>query len=352
MVVSDNNAGTNGLTMRLGMVVRDDQGGLGNLTFRAWEQLRPEVTLVVQWRPCRGVPDSEKFFAEWTETYITDRPIPDATWSKMATMADVWWTAETWYSDTAENILRAANTRSVLYAMPELFDGSQADEVWNPTRYLENRFGLSDVVSWPTTPPEKWEPRTKVRRLLHVSGGASLDRNGTETFLESLHFVETPCDVMLHAPDDNASTLKDAVAKLPEQHNVMVSWGYEKDLSRFYDWADMLVMPRRYAGLCLPAFESFGHACLVLMPDVEPQAYWPIVPVQAEKRRPIRIKGGHVPFWRVDAQVLADRIEDVCSWDTPRVVRASVASREWAEGNSWAEQLPVWEKRLRLKTAS
>lgn len=332
--------------MRLGMVVRDDQGGLGNLTYRAWRELKPAVTLVVQWRPCRGEPDSEKFFADWTETYITDRPVLDATWEKMAGLADVWWTAETWYSDNAETILAENNVRSVLYAMPELFDGSQATEVWNPTNYLENRLALSKVVHWPTSPPDQWELRTKVRRLLHVSSGSALDRNGTQTFLEALHHVSTPCDVYVHAPDENFAGLKRMVSQLPERHNVAFSWDYEQDLGRLYQWADMLVLPRRYAGLCLPAFEAFGHGCLVMMPDVEPQARWPIVPVDAKRLRPARMKGGRIPLWRVDTNMLAKRIDDVLWWDAPRVVRASKECRKWAEDRSWGTQLSVWQKEL------
>ena len=54
-------------------------------------------------------------------------------------LADVWWSAETWYSDRAERIMGEAGCRSVLLAMPELFAGSAADEVWNPTDYLTDR---------------------------------------------------------------------------------------------------------------------------------------------------------------------------------------------------------------------
>jgi len=132
--------------MTLGMVVRDDQGGLGNLTYRAWKELRPEVTLVVQWRPCRGIPDPEKFRADWTETILTDRPIENRRWRDMATRAETWWTAEMWYSQQAERILAEEGCRSILYAMPELYKGSQAEEVWNPTEFLTDRPRLDEVV--------------------------------------------------------------------------------------------------------------------------------------------------------------------------------------------------------------
>lgn len=331
---------------RLGMAVRDDQGGLGNLTYRAWQQLRPEVTLVVQSRPCRGTPNSEKFFADWTETFVVSPPIPDATWEEMAKRADVWWTAETWYSDNAETILSAQSARTVLYAMPELFNGSNADEVWNPTNYLETRSRLGTVMQWPTTPPKHWLPRNNVRNLLHISSGASLDRNGTQTFLEALKQVETPCSVYIHAPDEGLVGAKEIIGGLSERHDVAVGWDYEEDLERLYGWADMLVLPRRYAGLCLPAFEAFGTGCLVLMPDVEPQARWPIVPVPAIQRRPVPMKGGKIPMWKVAPLDVAAQIERLASSDESQIVRLSEEARRWAENNSWETALPVWEKAL------
>ena len=90
------------------MVVRDDNGGLGNLTLEAWKHLRPDVTLVVQSRPCRGEPHPETFEEAWTQVVYADNPVPSSTWEKLSGMADVWWTAETWYNDFAESILKSA----------------------------------------------------------------------------------------------------------------------------------------------------------------------------------------------------------------------------------------------------
>lgn len=328
------------------MLVRDDQGGLGNLTYRAWCELRPEVTVVVQWRPCRGVPDPERFRAPWTETVLTDRPIPDGSYREWAGMADVWWTAESWYSDNAEAILRDAGCRTVLYAMPELFGGSQADEVWNPTTYLAERRRLGDVMPWPLSPPERWLERHQFRRILHVSGGATGDRNGTQAFVAALGKMTAEVEVGLHQPEPRHRVDPKVLRRLPRNVTVRQTVKYVPDLAAALEWADLLVLPRRYAGLCLPALEAFERGCPVLMTDVHPQAEWPILRVPAVRAGDIKLRGGRVPLWDVDPTTLAGVLDNLAGWGESRVVAQSRKVRWWAEARSWEQRRDEWEVRL------
>jgi glycosyltransferase involved in cell wall biosynthesis len=332
--------------MTLGVVVRDDHGGLGNLTSEVFTQMRPEITLVVQSRPCRGEPRPALFEEPWTKTFYTPNPVTTDTWEMMAGMADIWWSAETWYCDDAEQILEKAQCKSILYAMPELFAGSDATEVWNPTEYLTERTRLSDVVPWPCSPPEKWELRTKISRILHISSGAVGDRNGTATFLAALQKVRTPVEVFLHQPDKEVRVPQRRLASLPANIRVKQTSDYLPSMKSLYQWADMVVLPRKYAGLCLPAFEAFGYGCLVMMPDVDPQVNWPIVGIEAERSRPWRMKGGRIPIWEVSPNLLAERLETVLDWSVHDVVRRSERGRQWAESMSWEALGSLWRERL------
>jgi glycosyltransferase involved in cell wall biosynthesis len=257
----------------------------------------------------------------------------------------VWWTAETWYSDEAEHVIAQSGGKSVLYVMPELHLGSDADVLWNPTPYLNDRVG-AEVMDWPCVPPPRWEARTAVRRVLHISGGAQYDRNGTDLFVEALRRVREPVDVLLHQPDVTNRTPLRALRGLPSHVHVRTSRDYATSMSSLYKWADLLVLPRRYAGLCLPAFEAFGHGCLVMMPDVDPQAGWPIVGVEAVRERPVRMRGGRVPMWSVDPVLLARRLDGWLTADPRPVVNASEAGRAFVEARSWERMAPVWRERL------
>lgn len=329
------------------MVVRDDQGGLGNLTYRAWRELRPAVTLVVQWRPCRGVPNPDRFVAPWTRTVFTDRPVPDVTWAELAGEADVWWTAESWYSDNAETILRDAGCRTVFYAMPELFKGSQADEVWNPTRYLTDRPRLGDVVPWPLSPSDTWTVRTTIRRVLHVSGGATGDRNGTQAFMEALRHVRSEVEVLLHQPEPRHRVPARKLRSVPSNVNIKQTDLYFPNLLSAIRWADLLVLPRRYAGLCLPALEAMGDGCPVVMPEAAPQTDWPVITVPAVQGPGIRLHGGDVPTWETDPVVLADVLDDLRADTVPVIAHRSAGVRRWAEGQAWSGPAGnVWRARL------
>jgi hypothetical protein len=330
--------------MKLGIVVRDDNGGLGNLTYDVFRHLKPAVTVVVQSRPCRGTPRPIVFEEAWTSTISIGNPISDDVWEFLAPRADVWWTAETWYNNKAEQIIAQAGKKSVLYAMPELFSGSTATKVWNPTDYLHGRLPKgSEVVPWPTDPAPKAKIRTSVKRILHISGGAQYDRNGTALFIEALRNVSSPVEVMFHQPDETNQTVNLLQEKFPSNIKMRQNTEYMDSMKVLFDWADMVVLPRRYAGLCLPAFEAFGHGCLVMMPEVDPQAGWPIIGVPAIKERPRLMKGGKVPMWTVDPKILARRIESVIDAPIQPIVRASEEGRAWAETRSWERLLPVWK---------
>lgn len=333
----------------LGMLVRDDNGGLGNLTYDAWRHIRPEVTVVVQARPCRGKPHPEFFEEAWTHTVRVSNPISDKEWEILAGLADVWWTAETWYNQNAENILRNAGCTSILYAMPELFSGSSADRIWNPTNYLQNMMPKgTKVVPWPAPSETSWGKRERVKTILHVSGGAQLDRNGTLLFYEALKHVKSECVVMLHQPDDLHRLNPRVLSRLPSNVHIRQTNEYVESMHHLYAKADMLVIPRRYAGLCLPAFEAFANGCLVMMTDTAPQNEWPIVPIPCRKQRTSLMKGGKIPLWESSPFDIASKIDVMLNADPAQVECFSERGREWAVANSWDSLLPVWKKELDL----
>jgi glycosyltransferase involved in cell wall biosynthesis len=274
-------------------------------------------------------------------------PMSRRDWRRVAAEADVWWTAETWYCAEAEQVIREAGAQSVLYAMPELFSGSEADAIWNPTDYLMDKMPeRTEVVQMPIRLTDRWEPRTKVRRILHISGGAQYDRNGTTLLLDALRKVREPCEVLFHQPDTLHWLSNKDLRGLPKEVQVRVTRDYVDGMGSLYKWADLLVLPRRYAGLCLPAFEAFSHGLPVMMPDTDPQSSWPIIPVDAVNERPARMKGGRVPMVSTDPVNLARRLESVLTADVHWVVRESERVRSWAEAHTWQQLGPIWRQQF------
>jgi hypothetical protein len=327
--------------VKLGMVVRDDSGGLGNLTWQAWRSLAPDVTVVVEQRPSRGIARPERF--DRGTVHRVGNPVPGRFWSRVAREADVWWTAETWYCPDAETRLRAAGCRTAMYVMPEYFVASDADALWNPTPWLHDRLPARAVVMpCPMDPPGDWEPRTGVRRLLHVTSSAAHDRNGTVSLLAALPYLRAAeVEVLVHQPDTPGLVDPSRLA-VPSGVTVRTSNEPVDDLADLYRWADMLVLPRRYAGLCLPAQEAMGHGCLVAMPNVEPQMRWPIVALPATAESARRFRSFRVPVCSVPPRQLARVLDGWISATAAPVTLASRTGRAWVEENAWSRWAPVW----------
>jgi glycosyltransferase involved in cell wall biosynthesis len=112
---------------------------------------------------------------------------------------------------------------------------------------------------------------TKATRFFHIAGRPAVhDRNGTLHFIEAAKlaaqhepleftlYCQQPSEVMRRA-------LRGSTIKLVE---------HVTDSADLYRDGDVLVMPRRYGGLCLPVNEAISCGIPVLMPDVSPNNDW------------------------------------------------------------------------------
>jgi glycosyltransferase involved in cell wall biosynthesis len=123
----------------------------------------------------------------------------------------------------------------------------------------------------------------------------------------------------------------------------LVTGGYP-DRWSLYDDADLLVLPRRYGGLCLPVLEAFASGVGVVMTDVEPQAStWPIIGVPTPAaRRPVEMPCGPVPLSTVDPTVLARLLDEMVD-DPEQIIAARYRARSFAVEHSWARLRSMYE---------
>jgi hypothetical protein len=100
-------------------------------------------------------------------------------------------------------------------------------------------------------------------RILHVGGKAAVkDRNGTNTVIEMLKYSEGDYEVVIKTQSDlgirntnERLTIETKTTKEPED---------------LYSGYDAMVLPRRYAGLCLPMNEALLSGLPVFMPRISP----------------------------------------------------------------------------------
>jgi glycosyltransferase involved in cell wall biosynthesis len=113
-----------------------------------------------------------------------------------------------------------------------------------------------------------------------------------------------------------------------------------------YSSGDVLLMPRRFGGLCLPVNEALGAGMPVIMPDISPNNTW--LPdewlIPASRKGTFRAKQ-HIDFYSVDHRALAAKIDQLAS-DAEFYTKALATAADLREQLSWKNLLPEYQQVL------
>lgn len=327
---------------RLGVVARADDRGIATQTREFAAELSADRVLVVRepGSEHRGFPfDADRFPGAPVVVYDPlNAAMPEAPVRDFLEGLDVVYLVETPYDYRFFAWAREAGCRTVLHANPEFWrwdDPStpRPDAWWLPTSWRANV--LPDecrVVQVPVpTAPHRDPPSTSVE-FVHVAGHrAAADRNGTVSLMQALRLTHAPMRVRVTCQGDTlprpSRLARDVDAEIVGA-NVVDRWS-------LYDGAAALVLPRRYGGLCLPALEAMALGMAVVMTDAPPQnETWPIVPVDVDKHRTLKVPAGRLTRYDARPAGLAHEL-DMLVVDERRMERAQLAARQFAADNSW-----------------
>ena len=344
----------------LGLIARCDNGGLGNQTWELARHLQPERVLLMR------MPGAAGRGTEYPERYadfdVTEAFYPLAPADLAAFAGGLFrggrglktvLTSETWYANEAViavNALRSVGARSALIAMPELYVPAGEDLIIAPTTWhqpagsvhLPHPVALDRFPNWKA-------PQEQCMDFYHPAAPAMLDRNGAELVLQALPYVEAECGLTVRSDSPPPSSLRlEEVEQgrwMGAVFAVTVEWlnGRSTDYwDQYVVDCDALLLPRRYAGMCLPAQESAALGWPRVMLDLPPQDEWPgslLVPATVQQK--VQMKGGRFPVHTAEVQKLADTMTYLASF--PDVYQeTSSDSRAWAESISWDALLPRW----------
>lgn len=323
--------------MTLGMIARADDGGLGAMTWEVWRHLRPARTLIVLAdHRTRGTAHPERFDGPG-EVRVTARfPRPaDVAW--LTRDVDVVYSAETFYG------ARIRGPRTALHVMPEMHARDTADAMLLPTPWRAEHFPGAALLPVPVARDRlPFRQRTEATTLYHVAGNAMADRNGTDLLLSALPHVRRRCTLLIRGGQPHV-----------ERHGLVnVEWLGHHHGAYWGAWpeeADVLVLPRRFGGLCLPILEATSLGLPIVTLDLDPQRQWlpseGLVPVTGST--PVRMRGGSVDVHDADPCALAAHIDRLLA-DPPLVAALSARSQVFADGFSWEALLPAWQATLGL----
>lgn len=167
------------------------------------------------------------------------------------------------------------------------------------------------------------------RRFLHNVGRlCSSDRNGTLSLLEALRHTTADFELCIHSQ-----------APLPPEYIVddrRVRYDFtnvENSYDLYKDY-DALILPRRYAGLCLPKNEALAAAMPVIMPRVSPNTDilpddW-LISAAPHDQLQTRIL---LDVYNVDAIELAAKIDSIVSMPDKELLKMKVEAYELASNH-------------------
>lgn len=278
--------------------------------------------------------------------------LPEAEMRAWLDGLDVVYSAETLYDWRLADWAREAGARTVVHVNPEFYrhareDHPHSDALWAPTPWrLEHLPPETPVVPMPVA-LDRFEamlpPEGGPLRVLHVVGRRAMaDRNGTRALYRALRMLRVPVKVRV--------VTQDARLMPPPRTpwvDAKVVVGGVPDYWALYEEAQVLVLPRRYGGLSLPAQEAMAAGLAVVMTDCAPQAtFWPVLTVACDQRGAVQAPAGDIPLYDANPTVLAALLTRLAE-DETLLRSAQHAGLGWASAHSWDALRPVWLTALR-----
>lgn len=272
--------------MRIGLIARSDNSGLGNQTVEFYRHMKPAKTMVIdlsQHNELQQFPD--RFEGDPGVMFVKGFPVYGAI-DEFLRDIDVVFTCETPYNYVLWQMARERGIKTVQqynwefldyliewgkdYPKPDLFASPSA---WHHDELrFENKLRLPVPVDRERC---KFRHRHDPTQFLHIVGNAAThDRNGTRTVLEAVQYVKSP-DFKLYIRvqrNVDLATLKQWLQ--PGEERVEFIFGDTENYWELYDKGNILLMPRRFGGLCLPMQEAISTGMPVITTDISPNNEW------------------------------------------------------------------------------
>lgn len=347
--------------MRLGALVFATDTGLGRQSELLYRLLKPSKVMLVDISSLNGMPIHE----DWFNFDIRTRGYPtNVEVDRFLRGLDVVFMCETPLNYYLLSRARQLGIRTITQVNPEFLDFfirphlPRPDVIALPSSWMEDEIrsvAQTSVVSLSVPIDTASLPKrtiTEAKTFFHIAGRpAHGDRNGTLDFISAARMAQQ------HEPD--AQYLLYCQQPTPEIERALLGSRVElvrhlEDYADLYRNGDILVLPRKYGGLCLPQQEAIGSGIPVLMPDISPNNAWlpsewllPVLPTH----NIFKPRGAAIPVFTTDATRLAQRMLDL--YRAPGDVQAMAKqARELADTLTWDALKPLYEEVLQPHEAS
>lgn len=262
--------------MRIGLIAFSTDTGLGNQTFEFYKHMKPTKTLLIDLSAMNGM---ETHHDRFPDAQIV-QGIPncnDMAW--LASGVDLIFVCETPLNYCLFEKAKAAGIPVVLQYNYEFLDYLNQPQLAPPAVLAApSWWHKDDVISKNIAPVvdlfvpvngERIRPReiTVCRTMFHIAGKqAHMDRNGTITFIRAATKCGNQFKYKIYAQKLDQETWRE-IDRSPIDFEIIENVEKYEDM---YADGDVLVIPRKYGGLCLPMQEALAAGIPVIMPNVSP----------------------------------------------------------------------------------
>lgn len=266
--------------MTFGIIARCDNTGLGNQTRDLVKMLNPDRILLINSAKFNNNNQHPEWYQGYNVTMTNGFPTKQEVAIFMDGLNSVL-TCETFYHPHFISLAQRRKVKTLMQYNYEFLDHLNKPDMPLPTYMISpsywnidevvNRFG-NDTTVVHIPPPTDSEEFANVRnnnlakdhkRILHVAGKvASKDRNGTQTVIDMLRHSRADYELVVRSQSELDINCQDP--------RLTIEIGNVDSRSSMYDGFDAMVLPRRYAGLCLPMNEALMSGLPVFMTDISP----------------------------------------------------------------------------------
>lgn len=338
--------------MRIGLIARCDNTGLGIQSKEFFDHIKCKALVIdfsamipsgsykdilkpnLDWYPGQTV-------FKWGNKHNLRGDIPRHIIEEFISDIDVLFAMETPYDYNIFEMCRARGVKTILQLNFEFLDFPSASlpapdlfaapSPWNFLHIPDKKILLPVPAN-----TKRFKPARKEKTFVHIAGRPAVhDRNGTELFMRALEHVKNDITVIVNSQKPISYSM--GIIKNVTMHEDFTS------KPNYYDnyQGGVLVMPRKYGGLCLPMNEAIAAGMPVIATDIPPNNTW--LPkewlVPADYKSSFRCKK-YVDVYEADVKALANKIDQFC--DSEFYNSAVDQALDIREQISWETLLPKY----------
>lgn len=336
--------------MRVGLIARSEDRGLGILTWAFHRNLVPDRTLLVSMGKLGGGWDEHHDrYPDATVAPFDGVQLPEDVVRPWLDGLDVVYSAETFYDDRLVGWARAAGVATVLHVMPEFHRAhlDPPDVTWTPTSWRLDLLPERTVVVPVPVEADVFDPAVAADGgplvVVHVAGKRAMgDRNGTLQVAQAVRMVRQPMQVRVVTQEPRLPAMRTRTRGV----TVETVLGGTATRAELYAGAHVLLMPRRFGGLCLPAQEAMAAGLGLAMSDCPPNTTdWPALPLPGVWSGAAATPGGNLRLFTANPARMAAALDRLATHpDETAALQAAAVS--WARDHTWNALAPLYRAQL------